>query len=116
MVAAVAALAFGLAACGSSSDDDTADAPTGTTPTTPTTPPAASPVAASGDVMGAALQAAFSGVLGKAGDSDTVEIAAGDDSGPSGRDLLLRQRLSLHRDRHQQPRNHRRDVDELHAR
>ena len=76
MVAAVAALAFGLAACGSS-DDDTADAPTGTTPTTPTTPPAASPVAASGDVVGAALQAAFGTILDMPGDSDTVEIAAG---------------------------------------
>ena len=77
MVAAVAALAFGLAACGSSSDDDTADAPTGTTPTTPTTPPAASPV----DVMmaltlGAAEQTALLEVLGETGDSDMLQIAA----------------------------------------
>ena len=76
MVAAVAALAFGLAACGSSSDDDTADAPTGTTPTTP---PAASPV----EVMmaltlGAAEQGRLRTVLGKTGDSDMLQIAAGE--------------------------------------
>ncbi len=73
--------ALGLAACSSSDDGSTADAPTGTTPTgtTPTTPPAASPV----EVMmaltlGAAEQMALRAVLGKTGDSDMLQIAAGE--------------------------------------
>ena len=77
LIAGAAALALGLAGCGSSDDDDsTADAPTGTTPTTPS---AASPV----EVMmaltlGAAEQKALRAQLGKTGDSDMLQIAAGE--------------------------------------
>ena len=80
LIAGAAALALGLAGCGSSDDDDsTADAPTGTTPTTPTTPPAASPVAHTADVtLAADAIAALLQVLRVAGSSDTVKVAAGD--------------------------------------
>ena len=73
-VGCAAVLAIGLAACGSSSDDDDTAMDTTTTPTTPAQP--AQPVAVSGDVtLPMAAQAAF-GILMNPGDSDAVEIAA----------------------------------------
>ena len=110
--------ALGLAACSSSDDGSTADAPTGTTPTgtTPTTPSAGSPVAASGDVMGAALQAAFGTILGMPGDSDTVEIPAGMEVVRAGVTFTCASEYPCTVTVTKQPRNHRRDVDELHAR